>query len=216
MRLFLEEEEWNVIFHCHRGNQRRPPCGCNPWTSASVEWPDNCFRSKWEDRELGKSISNPKTSLRWIRLCKPASCFVETDQIDTKQPRVDSFHHILESRRSERHHRRPRRNQLSYANGYVQWRLLLGLGSAQKFHTILFHGDELSVNYKVYLDKKFNFLRRESFCSLVFSKQSKAAWQRECQGCIKHWKSFFLTFPFCCAATELTVRFVPLSKTQDW
>lgn len=38
--------------------------------------------------------------------------------------------------------------------------------------------------------------------SLVFSKLSKAAWQRECQGCIKHLKAFLVTFPFCFVATE--------------
>lgn len=38
--------------------------------------------------------------------------------------------------------------------------------------------------------------------SLIFSKLSKAAWQRECQGCIKHLKTFLVTFPFCFVATE--------------
>lgn len=132
MCLFLEEEEWNVIFHCHKGTKRRAPCGRNLWTSASAKWFEWLVWNQVGRYSAGHYQTNlqnkPKTNSIKLDYTVPVYFPVCGNWADSQLPLISQeLTHALhsekpyaETRTSERHNPRLRRNQLWYANSYVR------------------------------------------------------------------------------------------------
>lgn len=68
MCLFLDVEEWNVIFPSHTDIRGRTACGHQP-ENLSLVWMSDLFQSSWKDVAVGKKKTpNPWSliTLRWF------------------------------------------------------------------------------------------------------------------------------------------------------